>query len=77
MNSVAAGCSALLIHLLQVAHWALSCRQPKLERMQEALAAAWYRSSLLKRALAAWRSRVLKLSAVRRSLATGDAQLCA
>ena len=70
----------------QVGHWALACRQPKLarwcrkciylkpklERMQEALATAWHRASLQNQALAAWRSRVLKLNAVRRSLATGD-----
>ena len=63
--------------MAQVAHWALACRQPKLERMQEALASAWRRAALQRRALAAWRSRVHKLRAVRRSLATGRTQFCA
>ena len=60
---------------VQLARWALACRQPQLQRMQEALAAAWCDASRRARTLAAWRALVHKLCAVRHALATGASDL--
>jgi len=56
-----------------MASWVLSSRAPRVERAQDALAAAWGRSSQQARALVAWQNVIHKLHAVRLSLTTGAA----
>ena len=57
-----------------MAIWVLSSRAPRVERAQDALAAAWCRSSQHARALIAWQNVIHKLHAVRLSLTTGKAR---
>ena len=58
-------------HFAQMASWVLASRAPRFELAQDALAAAWCRSSQQARALVAWENVIHKLHAVRLSLATG------
>jgi len=66
--------SKLNAHAAQMASWALHNHAPRAERAQDALAAAWCRSSQHARALVAWQNVIHKLHAVRLSLTTGAAR---